>query len=89
MEFSYTHYVPYSYQYPDLGLLIEVETAQASSPNQKPLKSNQWTYFVGALATLGLASFGLLANLDHLQEANLDVQQGIYTDYVSLTNEIR
>jgi hypothetical protein len=84
MEFYYTHYVPYSYQYPDLGMIIEAESSISPPPRQK-----QWIYLIGALATLGLASFGLLANIPNLQEANLEVQQEIYIDYVSLTNGIR
>lgn len=70
MKFDYTHYLLSSYQYPDLGLLIEFETAQASSSEQKRLKSNKWTYLVGAVVTVGLMSLGLWTNLPNLEQAN-------------------
>jgi hypothetical protein len=80
MEFHYAQYVPYSYQYPDLGLIVEIESAQGSSPQ----KSKKWMYVVGALTTLGLASFGFFANIPQLEQVSQQIQQDIYADYVSL-----
>ncbi len=77
-------YIPLSFQYPDLGMILEIESPVSSPPPQ-----NQWLYWIGALATLGLMSFSFLVGIPSLKQASQEIQQATYTDYLSLIDHLR
>lgn len=77
----YTQFIPFNFQYPDLGLLIEFESATEPS-----LSPSRWIYLISALMALGLTSFGFLTQSSQMQQASAEVQKAIYTNYLSLTH---
>ena len=74
---SYPPSIPSSFQ--TLAMLFALESD--SSPHPTP---HRWIYGLCAFTTFALMSFSLFTHSSQIEQASQEVQQAVYSDYLSL-----